>query len=116
MRAHAPTDPVSSGVLDAGSGLGGGLVGAVWPPGGREHRAIVADRLGVELGGPLPELHERAVVVGQRGPYQVGLVLPDGLVLEHLLVDLANERRSEEHTSELQSLMRISYDVCCLKK
>src|SRR3546814_9487785 len=23
---------------------------------------------------------------------------------------------SEEHTSELQSLMRISYDVCCLKK
>src|SRR3546814_10708692 len=24
--------------------------------------------------------------------------------------------RSEEHTSELQSLMRISYDVVCLKK
>src|SRR3546814_264263 len=24
--------------------------------------------------------------------------------------------RSEEHTSELQSLMRNSYDVCCLKK
>src|SRR3546814_7316475 len=27
-----------------------------------------------------------------------------------------NERRSEEHTSELQSLMRISYAVFCLKK
>src|SRR3546814_5604584 len=26
------------------------------------------------------------------------------------------EKRSEEHTSELQSLMRISYDVFCLKK
>src|SRR3546814_6172173 len=26
------------------------------------------------------------------------------------------ESRSEEHTSELQSLMRISYAVCCLKK
>src|SRR3546814_5872400 len=26
------------------------------------------------------------------------------------------ERRSEEHTSELQSLMRISYAVLCLKK
>src|SRR3546814_3042156 len=26
------------------------------------------------------------------------------------------EGRSEEHTSELQSLMRISYAVCCLKK
>src|SRR3546814_5740027 len=28
----------------------------------------------------------------------------------------AEERRSEEHTSELQSLMRISYAVFCLKK
>src|SRR3546814_6755932 len=28
----------------------------------------------------------------------------------------AGERRSEEHTSELQSLMRISYAVFCLKK
>src|SRR3546814_2369583 len=29
---------------------------------------------------------------------------------------LWNELRSEEHTSELQSLMRISYAVFCLKK
>src|SRR3546814_10331843 len=29
---------------------------------------------------------------------------------------LANMLRSEEHTSELQSLMRISYAVFCLKK
>src|SRR3546814_4998875 len=29
---------------------------------------------------------------------------------------LAASRRSEEHTSELQSLMRISYAVFCLKK
>src|SRR3546814_5991768 len=29
---------------------------------------------------------------------------------------LAHPRRSEEHTSELQSLMRISYAVFCLKK
>src|SRR3546814_3506328 len=28
----------------------------------------------------------------------------------------ANAARSEEHTSELQSLMRISYAVFCLKK
>src|SRR3546814_9481493 len=28
----------------------------------------------------------------------------------------ARSRRSEEHTSELQSLMRISYAVFCLKK
>src|SRR3546814_4912190 len=30
--------------------------------------------------------------------------------------DAHDERRSEEHTSELQSLMRISYAVFCLKK
>src|SRR3546814_1439451 len=29
---------------------------------------------------------------------------------------LPNSNRSEEHTSELKSLMRISYDVFCLKK
>src|SRR3546814_1769719 len=34
---------------------------------------------------------------------------------EKLLVDRP-EQRSEEHTSELQSLMRISYAVFCLKK
>src|SRR3546814_2597438 len=31
-------------------------------------------------------------------------------------LDLASHKRSEEHTSELQSLMRISYAVFCLKK
>src|SRR3546814_4989510 len=29
---------------------------------------------------------------------------------------IENQHRSEEHTSELQSLMRISYAVFCLKK
>src|SRR3546814_10089141 len=33
-----------------------------------------------------------------------------------LLVDGDRHARSEEHTSELQSLMRISYAVFCLKK
>src|SRR3546814_5217538 len=40
--------------------------------------------------------------------------------VEHMkpltLRDIATEIRSEEHTSELQSLMRISYAVFCLKK
>src|SRR3546814_5282441 len=41
-----------------------------------------------------------------------------GLVGHHagLAVDQAGHPRSEEHTSELQSLMRISYAVFCLKK
>src|SRR3546814_5483327 len=40
-----------------------------------------------------------------------------GAALHDLAVDgQALARRSEEHTSELQSLMRISYAVFCLKK
>src|SRR3546814_9342468 len=35
---------------------------------------------------------------------------------EHAGVVLGKIERSEEHTSELQSLMRISYAVFCLKK
>src|SRR3546814_8942097 len=31
-------------------------------------------------------------------------------------IDVMRDIRSEEHTSELQSLMRISYAVFCLKK
>src|SRR3546814_4062640 len=34
----------------------------------------------------------------------------------HLAVEIDVEDRSEEHTSELQSLMRLSYAVFCLKK
>src|SRR3546814_5826347 len=46
---------------------------------------------------------------------------PDGPILlhdVHFLEQMAhfNRERSEEHTSELQSLMRISYAVFCLKK
>src|SRR3546814_2305865 len=37
----------------------------------------------------------------------------ESAVLDQMAVDLT---RSEEHTSELQSLMRISYAVFCLKK
>src|SRR3546814_5219243 len=52
---------------------------------------------------------ETPLVVSRAGaiPEVVG---PDGLC-----ADLV-EPRSEEHTSELQSLMRISYAVFCLKK
>src|SRR3546814_4828706 len=43
----------------------------------------------------------------------------DHIGLDAALLQPANKRgqtRSEEHTSELQSLMRISYAVFCLKK
>src|SRR3546814_6204482 len=45
--------------------------------------------------------------------------LAQGLAAQGMPADIAAEeagQRSEEHTSELQSLMRISYAVFCLKK
>src|SRR3546814_2833536 len=50
-----------------------------------------------------------------------GRLLAEGLRIPHGCIHFAGRtlgalRRSEEHTSELQSLMRISYAVFCLKK
>src|SRR3546814_14467153 len=45
-----------------------------------------------------------------RPPMSAGLQVAQGALLQQA------EGRSEEHTSELQSLMRISYAVFCLKK
>src|SRR3546814_3379902 len=46
---------------------------------------------------------------------QVGAAM-DLVELSHKADTPVHELRSEEHTSELQSLMRISYAVSCLKK
>src|SRR3546814_6738308 len=45
---------------------------------------------------------------------KIRLPLAIGVRLSRML--LSSRGRSEEHTSELQSLMRISYAVFCLKK
>src|SRR3546814_8159350 len=53
----------------------------------------------------------KAVLIGAVPPVMVKSAKnPGGLPLEVF------DGRSEEHTSELQSLMRISYAVFCLKK
>src|SRR3546814_2578061 len=70
-------------------------------------------------GGPVYFLRvENARILRPVRKYLVTLRTDVGAALvEHLRRDLiANQvRRSEEHTSELQSLMRISYAVFCLK-
>src|SRR3546814_9688029 len=48
--------------------------------------------------------------------FAVTISLIHGLFLQNSLKTLIQSLRSEEHTSELQSLMRISYAVFCLKK
>src|SRR3546814_6643462 len=64
-----------------------------------------------ELYNPWPGVMEHAPASHDyAGGFGVDLMLKDlGLAAEAAL-------RSEEHTSELQSLMRISYAVFCLKK
>src|SRR3546814_1368562 len=46
----------------------------------------------------------------------LGAMMIDNRVADDVLDRIEEEHRSEEHTSELQSLMRISYAVFCLKK
>src|SRR3546814_10786867 len=46
----------------------------------------------------------------------VDALLPQAFEIHRALDEFFTPRRSEEHTSELQSLMRISYAVFCLKK
>src|SRR3546814_4765484 len=83
-------------------------------PGSRDHfgRAWQAARTQPELFSP-----RQIVNFGQRHAFAL-IRLGDGAAAEKAFRPLVAEmtRRSEEHTSELQSLMRISYAVFCLKK
>src|SRR3546814_9085706 len=59
--------------------------------------------------------------VGEAGGQNLRLAFRSVVVrleIDGVLVPIVQQRvrRSEEHTSELQSLMRISYAVFCLKK
>src|SRR3546814_2392252 len=71
--------------------------------------ARTAEELIPELGGvDRPE---------EKGGYEIDRRAgPDEQRQHHAALDEAVDGRSEEHTSELQSLMRISYAVFCLKK
>src|SRR3546814_8224948 len=57
-------------------------------------------------------------LLGRSGTLNSGSIVSDRRYLRIVLRDNPVRRtiRSEEHTSELQSLMRISYAVFCLKK
>src|SRR3546814_12191608 len=95
--------------------------GGLWPVGGTVRRSdFILPRVEAEI----------AVVTSRplRGPgctiaqvqASIDYVLPALELIDSRYpnygFDLASVIRSEEHTSELQSLMRISYAVFCLKK
>src|SRR3546814_4576899 len=88
------------------------------PPG---HSAFSTPIELVHFIGRLRELSQGKPVgfklcVGQPWEFMaiVKAMLKTGILPDYIVVDGAE--RSEEHTSELQSLMRISYAVFCLKK
>src|SRR3546814_3273031 len=68
---------------------------------------------------PLAYWKERLQTLrGQWAPYQnlMEVSQDQQVIANDLLFEVEAGNRSEEHTSELQSLMRISYAVFCLKK
>src|SRR3546814_4359390 len=67
------------------------------------------------LGGPVTDgsYHALELSITRLGKLARRALELRGLRLPRTTVDIG---RSEEHTSELQSLMRISYAVFCLKK
>src|SRR3546814_1368403 len=57
-----------------------------------------------------------AVRLADVAGFDIALVAAHVGERDHGADEAERQRRSEEHTSELQSLMRISYAVFCLKK
>src|SRR3546814_3365228 len=85
-----------------------------------------AVRLDVQLPAGLDDRRRDRVVPATRAqradlalvvaPGEADGVAAERGVVEFWFGEVGHATRSEEHTSELQSLMRISYAVLCLKK
>src|SRR3546814_2088085 len=100
---------------------GNNLVGLAVPS--RKYQGVVGYRVGLDQQGAR-RLPQQIV----HGSHHLGLAAQAVRVLHLAIVkymgaaylaagqQIAIQPRSEEHTSELQSLMRISYAVFCLKK
>src|SRR3546814_9550297 len=89
-------------------------------------RSRYADHLSADPAQlPVADHRDRLADGGDRHPHRIGPGLPRPRRSERHELGIHDRRqphlfaygvRSEEHTSELQSLMRISYAVFCLKK
>src|SRR3546814_1683518 len=72
---------------------------------------------GIHYWNLLPQVRRDSLAIGEpRGAYKMPTKAYDTELKWRLDLAVAQLPRSEEHTSELQSLMRISYAVFCLKK
>src|SRR3546814_6004714 len=87
---------------------------------GRRDRVVLATKFGnVRLPDGTRTVDarpEHAVEACEKSLKRLGVEVIDLFYLHRMDRAVPIEDRSEEHTSELQSLMRISYAVFCLKK
>src|SRR3546814_3688113 len=79
---------------------------------GTVHPAPAVDQHQRAVGTEVAQVQRTGTVAGTTGAGRV----ETGAHRRQFLQQRADRDRSEEHTSELQSLMRISYAVFCLKK
>src|SRR3546814_13788135 len=77
----------------------------------RSHQVVAADAV-----DQVDRIEHVALGLGHLLAVLVAHQAGDVDILERHLAGAVIGHRSEEHTSELQSLMRISYAVFCLKK
>src|SRR3546814_2059557 len=99
-QAGAPTAPVEAEAGASGSVADDNLNAVLWVQTSAEYRAAaetVYRAATDQLDAALAQAHWDALLPSDRD-------------------NAGDTARSEEHTSELQSLMRISYAVFCLKK
>src|SRR3546814_9307453 len=95
--------------VDAAARLPLARVTSVYAENGRGKTTLAAVMRSLATGDPLP-ISERRRMAAQHPPHEVVDCIggPPAAIFQ-------NGARSEEHTSELQSLMRILYAVFCLK-
>src|SRR3546814_3076308 len=106
LSGHSDADVVLHALTDALLGtIAAGDIGTHFPPSDPQWKGAASDQF----------LDHAAALIAERG----GIVDFVDLTVMCEAPKIGPHRdtmRSEEHTSELQSLMRISYAVFCLKK
>src|SRR3546814_3140678 len=85
-----------------------------------EQKVRAGCSIGSGIGG-LPGIESESLLLAEKGPSRVSPHFVHGRLINLISGQVSIKYglkgpRSEEHTSELQSLMRISYAVFCLKK
>src|SRR3546814_4499109 len=88
-----------------------------------EHCVSTIERDPMDLDREVDWVIKHKLIEGYRAKHDLPLTDPKIALLDLQYHDISRQRgvfyklqRSEEHPSELQSLMRISYAVFCLKK